>query len=247
MKLRNLLAVLALIFVCQGAFAQSYNDGSVNRDLWLDALAKAFYDSSRAYYDSDVNQYCDRVNSHPSSCWGESSIQCSVYGGLMMSLINDDKYFGNKSLVGLDAGFKCSFLSGRSCTTTQFELNGYIDARIAKYYSREDGDSFRDTGYAIQFSIAPGIRFNRFSIDCGPYVGYAGYEPWVVEEVHFEDKNPSPNVSGFDYGFRVGCALHFERIELGLHCDIDFSGHNGRYKKNDFMLSIGYKFKPIRL
>ena len=219
MKLRNLLAVLALIFVCQGTFAQ-------------------------AYYDSNVNQYCYRANSHRTRCWKESETEGSVYGGLLLSRINGNEVNElNKNLFGFDVGVKFSYLFGRSCfpLSLLFELNGYIDLR----YALKGGTDTDNDDSAAQIAFTPGIRINFFSVDLGPYIGYARYTKYYFEDGRFSESESESVVSGLDYGLRAGISFHFNKIELGIHWDHALSDHSKRFKKNDFMLSVGYKFKSM--
>lgn len=225
MKTKKNLTALALLLSSQGMWAQYSLRGNA---------------PVQSSYNKWVSQYASCISKHSSSCYSESAVEGAVYGGLMKSGISGNEVGENKNLFGLNAGLKYTYLTGRSCIPVQFELNGYVDFKFATFISSEDNDC-EYTDYAAQIAVTPGIRISRFSIDCGPYIGYMGFQD-SREEMFY-----SPNVSGLDYGLRMGCALHFEEFELGLHYDLGLSDHSKQFKKNDLMLTFAYKFKSTEL
>lgn len=213
-----------MLFVCQGVSAQSSK--------------------------STPSPYSFQVNRHPSHCSMDYEFGGSFYGGLMMSQtsgsIAGDHYIG-----GLDIGVKLTNMWGYSCQPVKFELNAYVDIKAATYLSTSDdsdgtftlGDTPSEnkdySDYAAQLTVAPGVRLGRFSIDCGPYIAYAAYTDNIQD---FEDFFGCPKVSGLDYGIRMGAAIHFEKVQIGLHYDMGLTDHDKRFKKNDLMLTIGSQF-----
>lgn len=221
MKYKRLSKLIALLFISQGMYAQSYNN--------------------------DVGQYCHRVNNHPLRCNMDYEFGGAVYGGLVWSSTSGS-VAGKHDLGGLDIGAKFTNSWGYTCKNIQVELNAYVDLKYATRISTKDdtdgisilGDTPSEnkdyTDYAAQLTIAPGIRINKWSFDCGPYVAYSAYGS-NVEEIF-----SSPDVSGMEFGIRVGTALHFTKTQLGLYYDIALSDQDKKFKKNDLMLYIGYQF-----
>lgn len=219
MRIRLFLTAVAMLFVCQGVSAQSNNN--------------------------TPSPYSYRVSRHPSHCSTDYEFGGSLYGGLMMSQTSGS-IAGDHYLGGLDIGVKLTNMWGYTCQPVKFELNAYVDIKAATYLNTSDdsdgsftlGDTptvNEDyTDYAAQLTISPGVRLGRFSIDCGPYIAYAAYTDG--------DFFGSPNVSGLDYGIRMGAAVHFEKIQIGLHYDMGITDHDKRFKKNDLMLTIGSQF-----
>lgn len=181
MKTKTTKTAVALLLMCQSISAQ--------------------------HYDSNVDQYCRHINSHPSSCRIDQSWEGSIYGGLMMSSVSGEALGQSCSLGGLDIGASATYLWGRTCWPIFLEFNGYLDLKGATYISSEESDC-EYTDYAVQLTLTPGIRINRFSIDCGPYIAYSAFSD--VQD----DQFLSPNVSGTEFGIRVGCALRFKRFYL---------------------------------
>lgn len=221
-NIQKFLFAMALLFVNQNLFAQNYN--------------------------KEVEQYCYGVGNHPLRCHSFSEFGGSVYFGLMMSSVSGEVTNKNYNLGGIDLGLRLTNTWGLTCQPVQFELSAYLDVRCATYVSisddDEDGSYTLDelpneptpTNYAAQLAITPGIKIGKWSIGCGPYIGYCGYKN-DYEEI-FND----PDVSGLDYGLRIRTAIHFTKVELGLHYDIGLDDHDGDYKKKDLVLSIGYQF-----
>lgn len=220
-NLQKFLVAMALLFINQNLFAQ--------------------------YYDDSVEQYCYRVGNHPLQCHSFSEFGGSVYFGIMMSSVSGDVVNKNYNLGGIDLGLSLTNRWGRTCWPVQFELSAYLDIKFATYVSTsddEDGSYTLDdisndptpTNYAAQLAITPGIRINKWSIGGGPYIGYCGYKN------DYEELFSDPDYSGMDYGLRVRTAIHFSKVELGLHYDIGLDDHDGDYKKNDLVLTIGYQF-----
>lgn len=226
MKIRLLIATVTMLFVCQDVSAQSGN--------------------------SMPSPYSFQVSRHPSHCSTDYEFGGSFYGGLMMSQTSGS-IAGDHYLGGLDIGIKLTNMWGYTCQPVKFELNAYVDIKAATYLSTSDdsdgsftlGDTptvNEDyTDYAAQLSITPGIKWGRFSIDCGPYIAYAAYTDDIDLE-EFGEIFSSAKVSGFDFGIRMGAAVHFEKIQIGLHYDIGITDHDKRFKKNDLMLTIGSQF-----
>ncbi len=224
MRIREFVTAIALLLICQCLSAQSNND--------------------------KVSPYSYKVNRHPYSCYSDYEFGGSFYGGLMMSQTTGT-IAGEHYLGGLDIGVKLTNMWGYTCQPVKFELNAYVDIKAATYLSTSDdsdgtftlGDTptlNKDyTDYAAQLTVTPGVRLGRFSIDCGPYIAYAAYTDNIDD---IEEFFAYPKVSGLDFGIRVGAAIHFEKVQIGLHYDMGLTDHDKRFKKNDLMLTIGSQF-----
>ena len=198
-------------------------------------------------YDKNVEQYCYHVNNHPLSCGIYHEFSRAIYGGIMMSSTSGT-VAEKHNLGGLDIGMKLTNAWGYSCQNILLELNGYVDLKFAtKLGGNDDSDGtftlgdtptekVNYTDFAAQITITPGIRINKWSIDCGPYIAYSGYKN-DTEEL-FTD----PDVSGMEFGIRVGTAIHFSKVQLGLYYDKALSDCDKKFKKNDLMLFIGCQF-----
>ncbi len=198
-------------------------------------------------YSREVEQYCYRTNNHPLRCHFDSEFDGCVFGGLMWSSTSGS-VAGNHNLLGGDIGVKLTNTLGYTCQNVNFECNAYVDLKCATYLSTSDdsngtftlGDTPTEdkqySDYAAQLTITPGIRINKWSMDCGPYIAYSAYKN------DLEDLFSDPDVSGMEYGIRVGTAIHFSKTQLGLYYDIALSDNDKKFKKNDMMLFIGFKF-----
>ena len=215
MKTKRIIAALALFLSIQSIWAQQYSK-----------------------YESRVSQYCNHISGHYKShhhyrsLWDESAVEGAVYGGLIRSS-RDEVAELEEKLLGVNAGFKCTYIVWRLNSPIKFELNGYIDLLEAGY----DNSEYDDDGYsyyAAQIAITPGIRIGSFSIDCGPYIGYM--------DLSEEDEDESI-VSGLDYGLRIGGTFRFKKFELGFHYDFGLTDHDKTFKKNELMINFAYKFK----
>lgn len=146
---------------------------------------------------------------------------------------------GNNNLWGLDFGIKLSNGWQNTCSSTQLQLNGYVEGKIAIANS---DNSYGDVPsmYALQLTVAPGIRTGNFSIDCGPYLAYSAFSVLDEEDI---SSILEAEASGIDFGLRLGFAVLLESVELGLHYDIGLSDMDKKFKKNDLLFSIGFKFK----
>lgn len=203
-----------MLFICQSVFAQ-FNLRSTS------------------------SPYSICVNRHPSKCSMDYEFGGSFYGGLMMSQTSGS-IAGEHYLGGLDIGVKLTNMWGYTCQPVKFELNAYVDIKAATYISTSNNSSTYDyTDYAAQLTITPGVRLGRFSMDCGPYFAYAACTDNIEDVTDFFSY---PKVSGFDFGLRMGAAVHFEKVQVGLHYDIGITDHDKRFKKNDLMLTVGSQF-----
>lgn len=148
-----------------------------------------------------------------------------------MSKVSSD--IVNENLWGLDIGCKFTNLWGYTCSPVRAELNAAVDIKFATQFSEENECAATD--YALQLTVTPGIRINRFSVEVGPYIAYAALSDSREELL-------SPNVSGMDYGIRMGCTIHFEKQKIDLHYDMGLSDQSKQFKKNDLMLTYGFLF-----
>lgn len=185
-------------------------------------------------YDNDVEQYCSRISSHPLHCNIDYKFGGFLYGGLMMSSTSGD-VSGKNTLGGVDLGLKLTNTWGYTCKPVQFILNAYLDVKYATYLSTSDESNHtNDVDYAAQVTIAPGFRYGRISVDCGPYIAYSAYKD------DFEECFTDPDVAGMELGLRMGLSVHFEKVQVGLRYDIGLSDHGKEFKKKDLMLTVGF-------
>ena len=184
------------------------------------------------FYDGGAEQYSYRINKHPFHCSVNYELNTAVYGGLMWSSTNG-AVAGKHNLGGFDIGAKLTNAWGYTCQHVKLELNAYVDLKWASYLHGSDDSEDSHTDCAAQFTLTPGIRIKKWSLDCGPYIAYSAYKN-DTEEL-FTD----PTVSGVEYGIRLGTSLHFRIAQLGLYYDIALSDNDKKFKKNDLMLVIG--------
>lgn len=216
MKKYFVLSSMAMLFMSQSLFAQ--------------------------YYDKDAEQFCTKVNGHPYKCRSVSHLSCAAYGGLMMTSVSGNAVNDEEgTLGGLDLGIRLSNTWGQSCCPVCFTLNAYLDLKYATYLSSDLDYDENPTNSSAQLSITPGIGLGRWSIECGPFIGYNDYNDFYGGEW---DGYWETDTHGFDYGLRLRVrtviSIGQTPLEFGLHYDIGLSDRHGDFKKNDLVLTVGY-------